>query len=138
MLQVARLAPTLLGDSRELVSGFFHRSLNPDGGFADRAGDSDLYYTVFGLEGLLAVHEPLPDSTAAYLQRFGSGETLDFVHLTCLARAWGSLSRTGPPSETSSEMESRLAGFQSADGGFAVSPGSATGSAYACVLAMGA
>lgn len=138
MLQVARLAPTLLGESRALVSGFLHRSLNADGGFADRAGNSDLYYTVFGLEGLLAVHEPVPDSTAGYLQRFGSGETLDFVHLTCLARAWGSLSRTGPPGETFLDMECRLAAFRSGDGGFAVSPGAATGSAYACFLAIGA
>ena len=138
MLQVARLAPTLLGESRELVSGFLHRSLNADGGFADRAGDSDLYYTVFGLEGLLAVHEPVPESTTAYLQHFGCGETLDFVHLTCLARAWGSASRTGPPEDTRLRIRAALETYRSADGGFAVRRGAETGSAYACFLAMGA
>lgn len=138
MLQVARLAPTLLGESRELVSGFLQRSLNPDGGFADRSGESDLYYTVFGLEGLLALQEPLPRAASGYLDGFGDGATLDFVHLTCLARAWGSVSRTGPPGEISLNIESRLAAFRSADGGFAVSPGAATGTAYACFLAMGA
>lgn len=138
MLQVARLAPTLLGESRELVAGFLRASLDDDGGFKDRAGGSDLYYTVFGLEGLLAVREPLPEATPAYLQRFADGGALDFVHLTCLARAWGSISRTGPPDDVRERIRTRLDRFRSADGGFAVTPRADTGSAYACFLAMGA
>lgn len=138
MLQVARLAPTLLGESRELVRDFLHGSVNADGGFSDRSGTSDLYYTVFGLEGLLAVQEPLPEESSRYLETFGDGAALDFVHLTCLARAWGSVSRTGPPGEIPFAIQSRLEAFRSADGGFAVSPGAATGSAYACFLAMAA
>ncbi len=55
MLQVARLAPKLLGDSVGLVREFLLRQQNPAGGFKDRTGASDLYYTVFGLEGLLAL-----------------------------------------------------------------------------------
>ena len=39
MLQVARLAPTLLGESRDLVSGFLQRSRHADGGFQDRSGE---------------------------------------------------------------------------------------------------
>ena len=138
MLQVARLAPTLLGESSGLVAGFLHASLNDDGGFRDRAGESDLYYTVFGLEGLLAVQEPLPRSTIRYLERFGDGGSLDFVHLTCLARAWGSISRSALPDEVRERIRTRLAGFRSADGGFAVTPGAETGTAYACFLALGA
>lgn len=138
MLQVARLAPTLLGESRELVSGFLRRSLNPDGGFGNRCGESDLYYTVFGLEGLLALQEPVPETAPAYLRRFEDGESLDFVHLTCLARAWGSLSRTGPPDDLGARIRSRLDAYRSTDGGFAVTPGADTGTAYACFLAIGA
>lgn len=138
MLQVARLAPTWLGESRELVSGFLRRSLNPDGGFGNRSGESDLYYTVFGLEGLLALQEPLPETAAAYLRGFEDGGSLDFVHLTCLARAWGSLSRTGPPGDLGGRMRSRLDAYRSTDGGFAVTAGAETGTAYACFLAMGA
>jgi prenyltransferase beta subunit len=138
MLQVARLAPTLLGESRELVAGFLRRSLRPDGGFADRGGSSDLYYTVFGLEGLLALGESVPDLTRAYLEGFGNGATLDFVHLTCLARAWGSVSRSGPPGEAAARIAHRLETFRSADGGYAVTANATSGSAYACFLALGA
>ena len=138
MLQVARLAPTLLGESRELVARFLRASLDDDGGFKDRAGESDLYYTVFGLEGLLAVHEALPESTPGYLERFAEGSALDFVHLTCLARAWGSISKTGPPDHVRERIRSRLDSFRSVDGGFAVTPRADTGSAYACFLAVGA
>src|SRR5262245_65689978 len=44
MLQVARLAPRQLGESRDLVAAFLRERLNPDGGFQNRAGTSDLYY----------------------------------------------------------------------------------------------
>ena len=70
MLQVARLAPKQLGESRDLVAAFLRERLNPDGGFQDRAGASDLYYTVFGLDALIALQEDLPvERTGAYLRR---------------------------------------------------------------------
>ena len=138
MLQVARLAPRSLGESAALVAGFLRGSVNADGGFRDRAGDSDLYYTVFGLEGLVAVSEPLPDAAAPYLERFGDGGGLDFVHLTCLARAWATLCRNGAPVELRDPLAARIEAFRTADGGFNVSPGAAEGSAYACFLAIGA
>ena len=138
MLQVARLAPTLLGESRDLVAQFVHQSQNPDGGFQDRAGDSDLYYTVFGLEALLALNAPPPDSTISFLRTFGDGGSLDFVHLTCLARAWGSAARGGAPPELAARISERLAHYRSADGGYAVTPGADAGTAYACFLALGA
>ena len=78
MLQVARLAPKQLGESRDLVAGFFRSSLNPDGGFRNRTGESDLYYTVFGLEGLIALQEPVPtDRVTPYLRRFDRVTTYD-------------------------------------------------------------
>lgn len=138
MLQVARLAPKLLGDSRDLVAGFLQGALNPDGGFRDRAGDSDLYYTVFGLEGMLALQEPVPESTITYLRGFDGGAALDFVHLTCLARAWGSASKTGAPDDVRAALETALSAYRSLDGGFAVARSAETGSAYACFLALGA
>ena len=138
MLQVARLAPTLLGESRDLVTSFLHRSLNPDGGFQDRSGASDLYYTVFGLEALSAFGEPAPAATSAYLERFGDGAALDFVHLTCLVRAWASVSRDGPPQSRATVIYGNLERFRSRDGGYAVAANAETGSAYACFLALAA
>src|SRR5688572_17180610 len=74
MLQVARLAPKLLGDSTGLVADFLHRQVNTDGGFKDRAGQSDLYYTVFGLEALLALQAAIPAPFVQnYLRSFGAG-----------------------------------------------------------------
>ena len=55
MLQVARLAPKLLLDSSSLVEQFTLSQLHEDGGFKNRAGDPDLYYSVFGIESLLAL-----------------------------------------------------------------------------------
>src|SRR5437870_9538324 len=93
MLQVARLAPKLLGESSELVRDFLLQQQNSEGGFKGRDGKSDLYYTVFGIDGLLALQAELPTARlASYLKSFGQGEGLDFVHLCCLARAWAGVS----------------------------------------------
>ena len=52
-MQVARLAPKVLGDeATQLVIRFLKSQQNDDGGFKDRTGQSDLYYTVFGLAKL--------------------------------------------------------------------------------------
>ena len=100
MLQVARLAPAQLGEARDLVAGFLRGQVNADGGFRDRSGASDLYYTVFGLDALIALQEdPRPEPTAAYLQGFGDGSALDLVHVACLARAWAP-ARSGVPIRT--------------------------------------
>lgn len=138
MLQVARLAPTQLGDARDLVAGFLHDQVNPDGGFRDRAGQSDLYYTVFGLDALIALQEePLAERTAGYLGQFGDASHLDFVHVACLARAWAALRRLPEPA-IAKRILTRVEQFRSGDGGYAASPGAPTGTAYAAFLAMGA
>lgn len=138
MLQVARLAPQQLGESTDLVADFLHQHLNPDGGFQDRAGASDLYYTVFGLDSLIALQRPLPtEQTAAYLGAFGDGTDLDLVHLACLARAWAALRR--PPSPVVVDvMLKRIEAYRAEDGGYATSPRTAHGNAYGAFLAMGA
>lgn len=138
MLQVARLAPKLLGESRELVETFILSQLDAGGGFRNRAGQSDLYYTVFGLESLIALRSTLPESqVAAYLAGFGGGEGLDFVHLACLARAWAALpgeKRSAP----SAEILSRIESYRTPDGGYNQQAGASHGSVYAAFLALGA
>jgi geranylgeranyl transferase type-2 subunit beta len=137
MLQVARLAPRQLGESRDLVAAFLRARHNPDGGFQNRAGASDLYYTVFGLDGLIALQEPLPTAaTCAYLEGFGDGEGLDFVHLACLARGRAALRQ--PHDAAADRLLARIEGRRSGDGGYATSTGASHGSVYAAFLAMGA
>jgi prenyltransferase beta subunit len=138
MLQVARLAPTQLGESRGLVAAFLRGHVNADGGFQDRAGSSDLYYTVFGLDSLVALQEELPVSqTGPYLDRFGDGAGLDFVHLACLARGWAALRRIPGPTVVD-RLVARIEACRSGDGGYATTPGAAAGTAYAAFLAVGA
>ena len=92
MLQVARLAPNMLHDATERVVEFLLGQFNDDGGCKDRSGASDLYYTVFGLEGLDALRAEIPvDSVLSYLKQFEDGRDLDLVHVTCLARCWASM-----------------------------------------------
>jgi hypothetical protein len=138
MLQVARLAPNTLGESRDLVSAFLRERLNPDGGFQDRAGASDLYYTVFGLDALIALQDPLPvEQSAAYLNGFADGAGLDLVHLACLARAWAALRRQPDP-RLADPLLARIEACRHDDGGYATTSAAAHSSAYGAFLAMGA
>ena len=145
MLQVARLSPKQLGDARDLVQHFLLEQRHPDGGFQDRSGDPDLYYTVFGLEGLVALQaEPPIEALATYLRRFGAGDNLDFVHVACLARAWATVGGFGGDNSlrvdeaTRDAIAARLETFRSADGGYAQTPGEESGTIYAAFLALGA
>src|SRR3954464_11461350 len=128
MLQVARLAPKVLGEAADLVADFLRGQLNPDGGFKDRAGNSDLYYTVFGIEGLFALRADLPlRPLESYLRSFGSGDGLDFVHLACLARGWAMLPRETVPAATREAILNQLEACRTTDGGYAPTPGQSHG-----------
>jgi hypothetical protein len=138
MLQVARLAPNLLQEAGEHVTDFLRSRLGEEGGGVDRAGKSDLYYTVFCLEGLLALRaEPPWEKVEAYLADFGDGEGLDLVHLCCLARCRAAL-KGRMLDATSRGIARRIGEHRSADGGFAAKPGQEKGSVYHGFLAHGA
>ena len=158
MLQVARLAPKLLGDSTPLVTAFLRSQQNPDGGFKDRAGNSDLYYTVFALEGLLALRasspspgtpgegrgegffrEPEPAGIADYLHSFADGANLDFVHLSCLARCYAALPKDHRPNPAITDaILSHVERYRTPDGAYDATPNAKSGSLYGCFLALGA
>jgi prenyltransferase beta subunit len=138
MLQVARLAPRLLGESADLVRDFLRSQLNPDGGFADRAGASDLYYSVFGLEGLLALRADVPfELVRQYLRSFQHGQDLDFVHLACLARCWANLPVEMRAECPADALVQRAEFYRTQDGGYSQEPGAAKGTVYGCFLALG-
>src|SRR5882724_9874411 len=116
MLQVARLAPKLLQEAAEPVADFLRSQFNDDGGARDRAGHSDLYYTVFALDGLIALQqEPPADRVRKYLGSFGDGDGLDFVHLACLARCWAALGKGSLDPDASGALALRL--FKSGNDG---------------------
>lgn len=106
MLQVARLAPNLLQEASSPVAEYLLSQFNDDGGAADRAGQTDLYYTVFALEGLIALQQEFPPSVRGYLERFADGDGLDLVHLCCLARCWAALKQT--PHELADRLVRRI------------------------------
>src|SRR5687768_3520397 len=89
LLQVARLAPRLLGESTDLVRNFYARQFNAEGAACDRDGNPDVYYTIFALAGAQALDAKIPtEQTRAWLTTFADGATLDFVHTGALARCW--------------------------------------------------
>lgn len=145
MLQVARLAPNLLleADGSQAAShpvvAFLRGQLNEDGGAKDRSGQSDLYYTVFALEGLVAMRtDPPVDLVRPYLQGFGDGRDLDIIHLTCLARCWATMPSGTLDGNIGGKILRRIESFRSADGGYAATPNAETGTVYHGFLALGA
>src|SRR5262245_49059786 len=131
MLQVARLGMQALADAGPLVRRFFEGQLLPRGAGRDRDGNPDLYYTIFALAGLQASDGGVPkDTVEAYLQTFGNGEGLDFVHLGALARCWAAIGREHVPDGRVEEVLEQIERYRSRDGGYDSDPDSAQGNAY--------
>ena len=154
MLRAARRAKAALPDAGA-AAAFVRGQALPDGGFRDRSGKADLYYSVFGLQCLLALDaldEPAatghsePAAEAArtgtraerYLRSFADPRALDLVHAACLARSWALVRPSGAPADIGRALAERIESFRSADGGYHPVAGSAAGSAYGCFLALGA
>jgi hypothetical protein len=139
MLAAASRAKHLLRESAADVAAFVQQQMNADGGFRGRGEASDLYYTVFGMEIMLALGAPLEtEAVAGYLRQFGDGGTLDLAHLACLARCRANLAEAGARLDAvDGALARRLAAFRCEDGGYANVAG-ARGTAYGCFLALGA
>ena len=142
MLQVARLAPKLLGDSAELVRAFFAGQFLAEGGAGDRAGKADLYYTIFALAGREAMrgeeNENWKMKNENWLRGFGDGEGLDFVHLGALARCWAAIGLEQMPAGLAETLLRRIEAHRSHDGGYDADVGAEFGNAYGCFVALGA
>lgn len=140
MLQVARLAKSVLGEAAELIASFISGQQNQDGGFASRSGASDLYYTVFGMDCLSALQiEPDKRKIHSYLNQFGDGADLDFVHLCCLTHCHAALGNPDfPTSSIARNMLRHVQSFRSRDGGFHPVRNHTNGTAYAAFLGTSA
>lgn len=135
MRQAVSRAGNVLGESLDTVRGFLRGQLAADGGFQGRDGRSDLYYSVFGLEAALALSLDLPrEALIAYLDGFGSGASLDFVHLTSLIRCRANLAEVGGPAA----VVQQLLPYRAKDGGFSTAAGASRGSVYGSFLALAA
>lgn len=138
MLQVVRLAPRVLGDSSELVAQYLLELQNSDGGFPDRAGKSDLYYSSFAIGGLMGLQRPLPlAGLRRFLEPFGDGDGLDLVHLSCLARCLSAVHDRKVPAILVDRLCERLEKFRAQDGGFSSDVGDERGSVYGSFMALG-
>ena len=134
-LGAARLPEEVLAP----VRNFLASSQRLDGGFAGREGDSDLYYTGFGLRGLAvsgAITPAVCEAAAGFIRtRLGQpAGAVDFVSLLyagLLIRVCG-----GPDvlEESSPDWAGRIAGalerHRSPDGGYAKTAGGKMGSTY--------
>lgn len=136
MIQVARLAPKLLGDSTQLIEEYLLGQRHAAGGFVNREGMPDLYYSVFAFDALQCLQSKQPlDGFADYLKSFECGDSLDFVHFCCLVRCASMVLGKETPKAPFLE---RLWSHRSADGGFHPQQGIDESTAYATFLAVGA
>jgi prenyltransferase beta subunit len=129
----------LLGDSTELVRDFFRRQLSPEGAGFDRANRHDLYYTIFVLAGLQALDAVVPhEKVEVFLRAHGDGASLDFVHLSALARCWSVVGKERMPRELDRTLLERIETFRKSDGGYEGDAKLAHGTAYGAFVALGA
>ena len=95
----------MLKDSAELVD-FLLRQFNEDGGFADRTGESDLY-TVFGIDGLIALQAELPMVGSTCGASGTERIWISFISVASRARAAASLQNEKP----NGAIVQRICGF---------------------------
>jgi prenyltransferase beta subunit len=133
-----RKSQVVLGKSIRNVRNFLIARLNPDGGFQNRSGKSDLYYTVFGLDALMGLGEEiLPGKTDLFIRSQPSLHQLDLVHLGSFIRCVSNLSGVEAMG-LRDELLEKLKRFQSLDGGFNRIEGSETGTLYGSYIAYAA
>ena len=139
MLSAASLAgPELHEGAGEVLSFIKSREL-PSGEFMGRGDKGDIYYTVFGIDCMMALGEQADkQKTTAYLSSFKGGEGLDLMHLGCLARCWSRLDLDGLAPGHAEAILGRVEQYRSADGGYHIEKGAGHGSIYGCFMAFAA
>ena len=137
MIKAVSRSKTVMGDSISSVLNFLTTSINTDGGFVGRDKQSDLYYTVFGLEALLALEGNFPrNQTFNFIQGLTKNDPTDLVHLAALIRCYANLSDNDIEKKLRDRFIKHLEIFRSKDGGFTNDAGDEHGTAYGCFFAM--
>ena len=125
----------LADESRRAVLDFVSSQQLTNGGFSGRSSDADLYYTFFAVS-ILATIGGILDAAALvkYIDSFGDGTELDFIHLACLIRCRTMMEDVDDAFLAS--LLDTLELYRSGDGGYQQSSkGAARGSVYACFIA---
>ncbi len=114
MIRAVSRSKAVMEDSISSVVDFLTASVNPDGGFKGRDKQSDLYYTVFGLEALLALDGSIrQNQTFDFIQGFTTKEPVDLVHLTSLIRCCANLSENNIDEDLRARFTTDLEKFRS-------------------------
>jgi geranylgeranyl transferase type-2 subunit beta len=143
-LRLAAGALSLPEEMRRRQAPYLTARQNPDGGFSGRQGESDLYYTGFGLRGLAllaALDEPAAARAADFLQSrladSPTGEPLpavDFLSLVFSAVLLEAIAGLDPFARRGTDRKQRVADaiepLRRADGSYAKTPRGAHGSTY--------
>jgi prenyltransferase beta subunit len=137
MIRAVSRSKAAMEDSISSVVDFLTASISPDGGFKGRDKQSDLYYTVFGLEALLALGSSFPrNQISNFVQGFTKKEPSDLVHLAATIRCYVNLSDGVLEKGLRKKFIKNLERFRSKDGGFANNMGAEHGTAYGCFFAL--
>jgi geranylgeranyl transferase type-2 subunit beta len=138
----ARLAEGLARQNsafRDRHVRFLRDRQNPDGGFSGREGDSDLYYTGFGLRGLAVLDALTPEicGRAATYLRGCLANRASVVDLFSLLYACALVQLGGGPDvlkdsvpDWPQRVAATLETFRTPDGGYNKSPGATAASTY--------
>ena len=139
MLECAGNARPWLAHSAADIVAFVKGRLRESGRFANRANRGDLYYTIFGLDCLLALGQKVPFEARvrSALSRAAKEDALDLLHLAGFARCWSRLS-TPKKSDVPTRIARRIASYGTVDGGYNPIPTAGRGSLYGCFLAVSA
>jgi geranylgeranyl transferase type-2 subunit beta len=129
----------LPADQRARNAAYLRGKQNADGGWSGREGGSDLYYTAFGLRGLMVLDALTPEicTRAAGFLRNSVQQQASVVDFFSLLYAWVLVQLGGgpdvladSPGSWQERVASLLESFRTADGGYAKTPGGAAGSTY--------
>jgi geranylgeranyl transferase type-2 subunit beta len=134
VIETSRRAPRRLGPALDRVIAFVRSRRNDDGAFRGRSADSDLYYTMFGLQALIALGEDYDEGPLAEEIAAVEPDRLDLPHLACWARCDVLLGR--PASDRQRSAAGERIDQHREGGGFVETPGRGQVSPYACFLAV--
>jgi geranylgeranyl transferase type-2 subunit beta len=141
-LKLALGASRLDEETRQRHRHWLQSQQREDGGFAGREGESDPYYTAFGLRGLLIVDgidETVAKRSAAFVRsqlnaRLGVVDLISLVMAAAILEIVGEGQEIAEIRESSDRVTASLCSLRSRDGGYAKTPGGVAGSTYQTFL----